>query len=185
MLLKIMNQKLLNIDKKYPTYYDLRDKINIKVENQGDFWLCWDFAMTKALETTYEIKIQVNLDLSEMYIDYMTNNKTGRGDRQLHRGGQLYNYYNETLRSGICTEEELPFNMENEYNINNVKNCNRVVLPQSAFRINEPGISFNRNKDIVNKMIKEKLMNNGAPIIYIFSHIFDKKIQQIWHKNIL
>ena len=65
-----MNQKLLNIDKKYPTYYDLRDKINIKVENQGDFWLCWDFAMTKALETTYEIKIQVNLDLSEMYIDY-------------------------------------------------------------------------------------------------------------------
>ena len=72
-----------------------------------------------------------------------------------------------------------------ESDINKVKSCNRVVLPQSAFWINESGISLNRNKDIVNKMIKEQLMNNGAPIIYIFAHIFDKKIQQIWHKNIL
>ena len=164
---EIMNQKLFNINKKYPTHYDLRDKLNIKVENQGGFGLCWDFAMTKALETTYAIKSQMNLDLSEMYIDYITNNKTGRGDRQLHKGGLQYNYYNEIIRSGICTEEELPFNTENEYDINNVKNCNKVVLPQSAFWIHKSGISLNRNKEIVNKMIKEQLMSNGAATITI------------------
>ena len=164
---EIMNQKLFNINKEYPTKYDLRDKINIKVENQGGFGLCWDFALTKALETTYAIKSQTDLDLSEMYVDYITNNKTGRGDRQLHQGGQHYHYYNETIRTGICTEDELPYNVENEYDINKVKNTNKVVLPQSAFWINENGISLNRNKEIVNKMIKEQLMNNGAVSIGI------------------
>ena len=67
---EIMNQNLFNINKEYPTKYDLRDKINVKVENQGGFGLCWDFALTKALETTYAIKSQTSLDLSEMYIDY-------------------------------------------------------------------------------------------------------------------
>ena len=164
---EIMNQDLFNINKTYPTKYDLRDKINIKVENQGGFGLCWDFALTKALETTYALKSQTNLDLSEMYVDYITNNKTGRGDRQLHQGGQHYNYYNETIRTGICTEEELPYNVENEYDINKVKNTNKVVLPQGAFWINESGIALNRNKDTVNKMIKEQLMNNGAVSISI------------------
>ena len=164
---EIMNQKLFNINKSYPTKYDLRDKINIKVENQGGFGLCWDFAFTKALETTYALKSQTNIDLSEMYVDYITNNKTGRGDRLLHQGGQPYHYYNETIRSGICTEEDLPYNEENEYDINKAKNSNKVVLPQSAFWINENGISLNRNKEIVNKMIKEQLMNNGAVSISI------------------
>ena len=164
---EIMNQNLFNINKTYPTKYDLRDKLNIKVENQGGFGLCWDFAMTKALETTYSLKSQVNLDLSEMYVDYMTNNKTGRGDRTLHTGGTQFNYYGETVRSGICIEDELPYNTESEYDINKVKNCNRVVLPQSAFWINESGVSLNRNKEIVNKMIKEQLMNNGAVTIAI------------------
>ena len=164
---EIMNQNLFNINKEYPTKYDLRDKINVKVENQGGFGLCWDFAMTKALETTYAIKSQTSLDLSEMYVDYITNNKTGRGDRTLHTGGTQFNYYNETIRSGICTEDELPYNTESEYDINKVKNCNRVVLPQSAFWINESEISLNRNKEIVNKMIKEQLMNNGAVTIAI------------------
>ena len=164
---EIMNQKLFNINKTYPSKYDLRDKINIKVENQGGFGLCWDFAFTKSLETTYALKSQVNLDLSEMYVDYMTNNKTGRGDRLLHQGGKEFNYYNETIRSGICTEEELPYNEKNEYDINKVKNCNKVVLPQSAFWINGNEISLNRTKEIINKMIKEQLMNNGAVSIAI------------------
>ena len=33
-----------------PTKFDLRDKIDIKVENQQTFGLCWDFASLKSLE---------------------------------------------------------------------------------------------------------------------------------------
>ena len=159
---EIANQKLFDIDKEYPSQFDLRDKVNIKVEDQGGFGLCWDFALTKALETTYALKYGVELDLSEMYIDYITNNKTGRGDRDLHSGGQQYLYYNEAIRDGICKEEELPFSTEKEYNIEDVKKCKSVVLAQSAFLIDEVEISLNRNKKTISKMIKEQLMNNGA-----------------------
>ena len=159
---EIANQELFDIDKDYQLKYDLRDKMNIRVENQGGFGLCWDFALTKALETTYTLKYETDLDLSEMYIDYMTNNGTGRGDRALHTGGNHYLYYNETIRSGICSEEELPYTAEEEYNINDVKNCTSLVLPQSAFLIDETEIRLNRNKEIINKMIKEQLLNNGA-----------------------
>ena len=159
---EIKNQTLFDINKEYPSKYDLRDRINIRVENQGGFGLCWDFALTKALETTYALKYGNDIDLSEMYMDYMTNNITGRGDRTLHRAGNHANYYNEAIRSGICSEEELPFNEEANYNINDVKKSTKVVLPQSAFLIDETEIALNRNKKIINKMIKEQLMNNGA-----------------------
>ncbi len=164
---EILNQTLFDINKEYPSHYDLRDEIDIKVENQGGFGLCWDFAMTKALETTYSIKSGLTLDLSEVYIDYMTDSGVGRGDRELHLGGDHHNYYNEVIRSGICKEEDLPYSDKIEYDIKDVKKCEKVVLPQSAFFIKENEIELNRNKEIINKMIKEQLMNNGAVSISI------------------
>ena len=106
---EIANQDLFDLDDEYPEKYDLRELINIKVENQGGFGLCWDYSLTKALETTFAIKHNEELDLSEMYIDYRTY-KENRGSRnELHQGGFPSDYYNELLRDGICNEDELPY----------------------------------------------------------------------------
>ena len=164
---EIENQTIFDINKDYPSQYDLRDRINIRVDDQGGFGLCWDFALTKALETTYALKTGNDLNLSEMYIDHITSNINGRGDRPLHRAGSHANYYNEVIRSGICGEEEIPYNEEANYNMNALKKCTRLVLPQSAFLIDENEISLYRSKEIIKKMIKEQLTNNGAVTITI------------------
>lgn len=160
---EVLNQTLFDTDKEYPETYDLRDKIDIEVENQGGFGLCWDFAFTKALETTYAMKYEDEVvDLSEMYADYMTYDEN-RGPRQrLHQGGNASDYYNEILRSGICSEEELPYDEENEYEYEDVKNTKKEVLPLSAFSIDGHQIGLNRTKEEITKIIKEHLSNYGG-----------------------
>ena len=90
----IHNQEVYDLKDEYPEQYDLRDVIDIQVENQGEFGLCWDYALSTALETTYNLKYDEQVELSESYIDYMTSNLMN-GTRKLHDGGWSYDYYNQ------------------------------------------------------------------------------------------
>ena len=55
-------------DEEIPTKYDLRDEINIKVENQGNKDWCSYYAETKMIETYLQKTKGLSYDLSEGYL---------------------------------------------------------------------------------------------------------------------
>ena len=68
-----------------PTSFDLRDKINITVENQGDTDLCWTFASLGALRTHIALKKsqetnkkETTPNLSEAHLAYLTCTNSGK-----------------------------------------------------------------------------------------------------------
>ena len=157
----IHNQEVYDLQDEYPEQYDLRDQIDIKVENQGEFGLCWDYALTTALETTYNLKYDENVELSESYIDYMTSNLMN-GDRELHDGGWAYNYYNEAIKDGVPTLKEVPNReySEDEYDL--IIDSDKEVLPTAGITIQLSKTLLSSSNEIVNKMIKDHLLNYGA-----------------------
>ncbi len=54
-----------------PTAYNLRDHINIPIEDQGSDGLCWAFSSLTSVETNLALR-GVTVDLSERHLDYLT-----------------------------------------------------------------------------------------------------------------
>ena len=94
-----------------PDRFDLRDVIDIQVENQGNYGLCWDFASTKALETNLALKGYGNFDFSELHADYLESTEFG-GNRALHTGGTFDDYADYLSKYGPVMEEDVPYSAE-------------------------------------------------------------------------
>lgn len=62
-----------------PSKYDLRNDINIKVENQKDRPWCGKYANVKAVETYLQKTKGLNYNLSESYLAYATETGNSRG----------------------------------------------------------------------------------------------------------
>ena len=56
-----------------PSNFDLRDKISIKVEDQGTRGTCWTFASLNTLETYLSLNGYGDYDFSEMHIECIEN----------------------------------------------------------------------------------------------------------------
>lgn len=107
-----------------PERFNLADKIDIKVENQGQFGLCWIFSGLSAIETNLALTQNKNYDLSESYIDYMmSSDLINWGMRQENSGGNFQTLckYNEVDR-GFALEENIPLNVYEEYEYNTFYN---------------------------------------------------------------
>lgn len=106
-------------EEKIPEKYNLAEKIKIKVENQGSYGLCWDFASIKALETYLALNNLGDYDFSELHLDYIESNLM-YGYREVHQGGGFENFQRYVIESGVVLEEEVPYNYydykEDEYN---------------------------------------------------------------------
>ena len=63
-----------NDESSLPKKFNLKDKIKLKVEDQENYGLCWDFASNNSIETNYQLSKNKELDLSEIYVDYMASN---------------------------------------------------------------------------------------------------------------
>ena len=61
-----------------PQSFDLRDKINIKVENQGNAGICYSFASLTAVETNLALVHNDYVDLSEVHQAALTYGYWGR-----------------------------------------------------------------------------------------------------------
>lgn len=94
-----------------PEKFDLRDKIDIKVENQMGFGLCWDFASNSALETNLALTKGLDYDFSEIHVDYMTSDKMNSDVvRELHEGGRFNNWFDYVCeRQGLVLEDKLDY----------------------------------------------------------------------------
>jgi C1A family cysteine protease len=104
-------QKLDNMDDLYdettnlPKKYNLKDSLKLKLEDQGSYGLCWSFATNNSIETNYMLKTKKDLDLSEIYDDYMLSD-TMFSYRTVHDGGNFSDISLLSDMFGLAKEEK-------------------------------------------------------------------------------
>ena len=72
--------------------------LTINIEDQGSLGLCWDFALTKTIETAIQKKYGTVYDFSERYVDYAESQVVKGSDfwRELAGGGS-FNLYEDFM----------------------------------------------------------------------------------------
>lgn len=151
-----------------PPNYNLKEHINIKVENQGSYGLCWDFASMKSLETNLLLRSGQDLDLSEIHLDYHQSNLM-YGFREIHNGGNFSDFVNYSLLSGAVLESDAEYRdyNESEYkqftSINSVARATEVTDFPSIRKTNGKveDISEEELQQFRN-VVKSHIMKNGS-----------------------
>ena len=152
-----------------PSKFNLKDKIQIKVEDQGSYGLCWDFASMKSLETNLALKENKNLDLSEIHLDYLTSNLM-YGYRDLHEGGNFSDFENYSLISKPVLETQAPyynnFSYEEYSKFNTLEGATQVTqvinYPYMEMEYDETDEAYEIRKNEFMSLIKKHIMNNGS-----------------------
>lgn len=151
-----------------PAQFNLADKIDIKVEDQGHYGLCWDFASMKTLETHLALKNIGNYDLSELHVDYITSNLM-YGSRQLHEGGSFGVFKEYLMESGVVLEEKVPYDFkeyeEEEYekfpDMEKVIEVTETVDFPSMYKNSDNQVSNEELKEF-RDTVKRHIMKNGG-----------------------
>lgn len=86
-----------------PTEFDLRDEIEIKVEDQASSGICFAFASLTSVETNLALNHNDNVDLSEVHLACLADNSIGYGGRFI---ADTDSYYTNTV--GPVYEKEWP-----------------------------------------------------------------------------
>ncbi len=157
-----------------PTKFDLRDKIEINVENQGSYGVCWDFASLTSVETYIALNNNELYDFSELHVDYLTSteykNKMNINSgyrRNLHQGGNFFYFYYDyaLLGNGPIWEFNVPYNAsydESEYSklaeFEPAAYVNSIVNFPSLYK----GETADSKISIVRNDIKKHILKNGS-----------------------
>lgn len=166
------------INTELPSYFNLRDKINIKVESQGLYGLCWSFTTSTALETNLALNGQ-DFDFSEMHVNYLTSrqfyeyyNETPDSYfyRNLHGGGNIYQYARYmSLGKGPVHEKLVPYVEYNEsqYDLLKfqkplVKSFNLVEFPYISQYDKYNHLYSDEEMKEFRKEVKTHIMNYGG-----------------------
>ena len=155
-----------------PEQFDLRSKINIRVEEQGDFGLCWDFAAMKCLETNLALTKGEDYDFSEIHVAYMMSEALSPifsilmyplEGRTFDGGGNFSVWLEYNLAfHGFLPEEELEYR---EYDVDEYRTFTDMkLLPINVSNIR----NFTADSDKRVKLLKlrcqmkEHIMKYGA-----------------------
>lgn len=161
-----------------PSRFDLRSRISIKVENQGNEEICWTFASLGVLETHLAVKNKGNYDFSERHLDYLTAkdkypNKTGYNDRKLGGNGRFENALWYFMNNdGPVLEKDVPY-QGNTKTLAQMDNMRPVVYVHDIIKFpsitKKNGKSYNNSKEVTTSQlnsirndIKNHIMNNGG-----------------------
>ena len=149
-----------------PARFNLAEQIDIKVEDQKSFGLCWDFASIKPLETYLALNNLGNYDFSEMHLDYIES-ELFYGNRKIHQGGNFNNFKNYIVESGVVLENEVPYrdHTEEEYNkFLDIKKAIEVTETVDFPSIYKDEIDRNTEEEIAEfrETVKKHLMKNGG-----------------------
>ena len=171
----------------YSSYFNLADKIDIKVENQRKTQECWALSLLSSMQTNLLYKQNKILDFSERHMDYATSNsfidligENNIYDRSVKMGSipQVgLSYLTNGL--GAVLEEEMPFKND----IESISKKEIEIEPSYYVKdyIEIPGIKkeyindgtilyydlYGNQYDLddvaeIRKQIKRYLVNNGA-----------------------
>lgn len=163
-----------------PTKFDLRDEINIKVEDQGSDGLCWAFSSLTSLETNLALNGYGDYDFSERHLDYMTSDGQSWGS-----AGNFEIFDNYIAKNdGPVLEETVPYNgfyYNSDYEkLNSLKSQAYVTetidfptIDKSIREYSELELELFRNK------VKKHIMDNGS----VFCAILSEDIVELETEN--
>lgn len=97
-----------------PARFNLGEVINIRIDDQGSYGLCWGFASLNTLETYLALNNLGEYDFSEIHLDYIESENL-YGNRTLHEGGSFENFQNYVIESGVVLEETVPYSTDCNY----------------------------------------------------------------------
>ena len=84
---------------KLPAKFNLNDIIDIEVEDQREFGLCWNFSSLKCLETNIAMTKGLKYNFSEIHMDYATSELLSAEARRIHQGSVIDTFI-EYVNSG-------------------------------------------------------------------------------------
>lgn len=170
----ITNNTILSAgEENIPAKFDLRDVINIRVENQGAENNCWAFASIKSLETYLQLHGYGNYDFSEKHLAYLESDEFAESEStySLFQGGFFWGF--EDYVNNLCgpvLEELVPYNKY--YSVNEYDYlCKLKPEVYVSDTINFPTIykdrvSNDKIKDF-RKKVKQHIMENGSIYAYV------------------
>ena len=152
------NYNLTEIEEiEIPESFDLRDKINIEVENQGSSEICYTFASLTSVETNLALKHNDYVDLSESHL--ATFSYGLKGGSFVHAD---HKYYRE--RIGPVYQDEWPSEM-------GIPAKRYVEKTVSLPTINKINAYTQEELNTARKMIKKHIMEYGSLYASIASNM--------------
>ncbi|MCL1790497.1 MAG: hypothetical protein FWG40_03930 [Peptococcaceae bacterium] len=150
-----------------PVKFNLADQLELIVEDQGSFGLCWDFAALKSMETFLQLHDEPSYDLGEIHVDYITSNLM-YGWRNVHDGGNFSDFEDYLKVSGPVLQMDYRDYEEDEYmefyKMSSVATVTSTVnfprLIKNAFDIED--ISTPEEVEKFRSAVKRHIMNNGS-----------------------
>lgn len=151
-----------------PDKFNLADKIDLKVEDQGHYGLCWAFASLNSLETYLALNNLGNYDFSEIHLDYMRSNLM-YGYRYLHAGGSFDDFREYVLQSGAVLEQDTEYYKDytkDEYekfaDMKSIVDVTDIVNFPSIKEISESDPDYDNKIKSFRNTIKKHIMTNGS-----------------------
>lgn len=153
-----------------PSKFDLRDKIEIKVENQNPYGLCWDYASLSALETNLALTKGEDYDFSEGHIDYMLSRELTAYYREPGDGGSFDEFMKYVdLDIGFVLDKDVPVGTYDKFEYNTFYNTPSVDISITKIAKFPAFIRSNFNENNVDEefkkyqsAIKTHIMNYGG-----------------------
>ncbi len=152
---------------KIPEKYNLADVMDIKVEDQQSFGLCWDFASLNSLETNIYLKHGKMYDFSEIHLDYLESNLLF-GYRSVHDGGSFQVFENYYSKSGSPLESKYEYRdySKEEYSLfpndKGIVSATETVNYPSKRSIDENADNYEELVKEYRNVIKTHIMNYGS-----------------------
>lgn len=158
-----------------PARFDLRDYMNLKVEDQESLGLCWAFASLNTLETYLYLHENVMYDFSEIHLDYIESNLM-YGWRTVHDGGHFSYFADYMTVSGPILEKNTFYGdlTEDVYKEFVNTDSNIIVTKTISFPAIKKGTNSTSEEDtqLIRNSIKKHIMKNGA----VYAVINTKKV---------
>ena len=153
-----------------PSKFDLRDKIEIKVEDQSTYGLCWDYASLSALETNLALTKSEDYDFSEGHIDYMLSRELSTNYREPGDGGSFDEFMKYVdLDIGFVLDKDVPVGTYDKFEYNTFYNTPSVDISITKIAKFPAFVRSNFNEDDVDEelkkyqsAIKTHIMNYGG-----------------------
>ena len=181
---KLPSLYLGSIQRNY-TSYNLGEKLQLNVKNQGNTQICWACSSNSALETTVNLAQNTNYVFSDEELSKQVSERYGISQDNGANSYIAYGYY---------TSGESPVTTKQEQT--DIKIENYTIFPTIYKKIEGSKITYQKAKyssesyseeevEVIRNSIKNHIVNNGAvtALTYSDSRYFSENLQAYYCDN--